>query len=313
MSEFDVVPYDASMAASWNELNETALNGHFLFHRSFMEYHADRFIDASLMLVRDGSPAAIFPANRAGSHLHSHQGLTFGGIVHGGDVRVDQVLEIVDALIAHARHGGATSITYKALPLIYHKCPADEGIYALFRHGAQCRGREVTHAIAYEAPGPRSRRRQRGVRKSGDAGLELGWDNCWDEYWLVLAEVLGRRHNRTPVHTPREMRLLADRFPGNIRLFVAKKDGSTVAGVVTFETPRVAHAQYVAASPHGQALFALDAVFDHLIGFYADTKRYFDFGISTEDGGRWLNAGLAGYKQEWGGGCVAQDTYEINL
>jgi hypothetical protein len=109
------------------------------------------------------------------------------------------------------------------------------------------------------------------------------------------------------------MRLLADRFPGNIRLFVAKKDGAAVAGVVMFETPHVAHAQYVAASRHGQTLCALDAVFDHLIGFYAGTKRYFDFGISTEGGGHHLNAGLAGYKQEWGGGCVAQDTYELTL
>ena len=129
----------------------------------------------------------------------------------------------------------------------------------------------------------------------------------------MLAEVLTRRHNRVPVHTPAEMRLLADRFPDNIRLYVAKKDGATVAGVVMFETPHVAHAQYVAASPRGQALCALDAVFGHLIGFYADTKRYFDFGISTEDSGRHLNAGLAGYKREWGGGCVVQDTYEITL
>jgi hypothetical protein len=313
MSAFEAVPYDASMQASWNGLNEAALNGHFLFHRSFMEYHADRFVDASLMLVRDGAPVAIFPANRAGNHLHSHQGLTFGGVVHGDDAGVDQVLEMFDAVVARARDGGAESITYKAMPSIYHRAPADDGLYALFRHGALCRRREVTHSIAYHAPGRQSRRRQRGLRKSAESDLVLGWDHGWDEFWLMLAEVLARRHNRVPVHTPDEMRLLADRFPDNIRLFVARKDRATVAGVVMFETPYVAHAQYVAANPMGQTLCALDAVFGHLIGFYANTRRYFDFGISTEEGGHHLNSGLAGYKQEWGGGCVVQDTYEITL
>lgn len=312
MSGITVVPYEAAMAASWNAANDAALNGHFLFNRDFMGYHAERFTDASLVFLWNDAPLAIFPANRHGDQLHSHQGLTFGGIVHD-DVRAEQLMEMLEALVARARADGARTIVWKAMPAIYHRAPAEASLYALFRHGATCTQRDVTHAIAYHAPGQRSRRRRRCLRESGRSGLVLGWDDNWDEFWLVLTEVLGRRHNRVPVHTPGEMRLLASRFPDNIRLFVARKDGATVAGVVMFLTPFVAHAQYVAANRHGQALRALDAVFDALIACYANSRRYFDFGISTEDEGRYLNVGLAGYKQEWGGGCVTQDTYAIAL
>jgi hypothetical protein len=311
MSAVAAIPYETSLAGTWNELNETANGGHFLFHRDFMEYHADRFTDASLILVRDHAPIALFPANRDGDTLHSHQGLTFGGIVHGDGVRVEQVLEMFDALVAHARRTAATSIVYKAMPSIYRRSPAEDSLYALFRHGAQCRRREASAAIDYRAPGRRSRRRERALRKSARPGLEFGWDEAWEEYWRVLADVLRRRHDRAPVHSAHEIRLLATRFPANIRLFTARRSEAIVAGVVMFETPYVAHAQYVAASPEGQALCALDGIIDRLIAFYESRKRYFDFGISTEQAGLQLNVGLAGYKREWGGGCVVQDTYQI--
>lgn len=313
MSGITAVPYEGSARQAWNALNAEAANGHFLFDRGFMEYHADRFADASLIFMQDGTPIALLPANRAGDRLHSHQGLTFGGLVHGEALRVAELLAVFDALLAHVRAAGLRTISYKAMPAIYHRTPAEAALYALFRHGARCTRRDVTATIDYRAPVRQSRRRKRSIRRAAAAGLALGWEAAWDEYWPVLAEVLKRRHNRDPVHTPAEIASLATRFAEQIRLFVARHQGEVVAGVVMFETPEVAHAQYVAASPRGQELCALDAIFDHLIGLYAASKRCFDFGISTDDGGLTLNEGLANYKQEWGGGAVVQDTYELAL
>ncbi|WP_117190687.1 GNAT family N-acetyltransferase [Rhizobium terrae] len=314
MNAITVAPYDAMMKQAWNAFNRDAVNGHFLFDRNFMEYHADRFDDASLVLLKQGVVAGIFPASRAGTHLYSHQGLTFGGLVHSQDLRIDEVLEMFNALGEHAKEMGVDSIVYKAMPTIYNRAPAEGSIYALFRNDAICRRRDTSATIDYRAPGQRSRRRARALRKSQAADLQLVWDkDGWEEYWQVLAEVLARRHSRSPVHTCSEIRMLADRFPDNIKLFVAKKDDATVAGVVMFETEHVAHAQYIAAGSRGQELAALDAIFDHLIGHYAGSKRYFDFGISTEQEGRHLNTGLADYKHEWGAGCVVYDTYQWPL
>ena len=43
-----------------------------------------------------------------------------------------------------------------------------------------------------------------------------------------------------------------------------------------------------------------------------DGRRYFDFGISNEDGGRYLNRGLAAQKEGFGGRAVVHDFYEVD-
>ena len=40
---------------------------------------------------------------------------------------------------------------------------------------------------------------------------------------------------------------------------------------------------------------------------------YFDFGISTEDGGQTLNVGLVENKESYGARAVAYDFYELDL
>src|SRR5262249_45051657 len=107
------------------------------------------------------------------------------------------------------------------------------------------------------------------------------------------------------------IQLLAGRFPDNIRLFGAFRDGEMLAGVVVFENPTVTHAQYISSSDAGRTIGALDAVFDHLIKHHCAAKAYFDFGISTVDGGRTLNQGLIEQKEGFGGRAFVHDWYEV--
>src|SRR3546814_8817995 len=104
------------MAQAWNALNRHAGNGHFMFDRGFMDYHADRFSDASLMVVEDGTPIALLPANVADAEAWSHQGLTFDGLVTDG-LGSTGVLAALDACAAPLKAAGAATITYKALQL----------------------------------------------------------------------------------------------------------------------------------------------------------------------------------------------------
>jgi hypothetical protein len=121
----EIVPFTPSLATAWNALNRDARNGHFLFDRGFMDYHADRFSDASLMALDAGQPVALIPANRSGDAIHSHQGLTFGGLVVD-TARATDVLAILDGSAAHWRADGARQLLYKPLPWIYHRRPAQE-------------------------------------------------------------------------------------------------------------------------------------------------------------------------------------------
>lgn len=64
-----------------------------------MEYHSDRFNDHSLMFFDDSQKLlAILPANHADGKLHSHQGLTFGGIIIKSSAK-QEINAIFDAIL----------------------------------------------------------------------------------------------------------------------------------------------------------------------------------------------------------------------
>ena len=52
---FDIRRYTADKADEWNQFVAQSKNGTFLFFRNYVEYHADRFADYSLMFYLDGN------------------------------------------------------------------------------------------------------------------------------------------------------------------------------------------------------------------------------------------------------------------
>ena len=71
---FEVKQYSQEQAREWNAFVEKSRQATFLFNRSYMDYHADRFHDASLMIYRKRQLYALLPANRLDDTLYSHQG-----------------------------------------------------------------------------------------------------------------------------------------------------------------------------------------------------------------------------------------------
>jgi hypothetical protein len=285
-----------------------------MFEREYMEYHSDRFADASLVLRRGERPIAILPASRDGDVVTSHAGLTFGGLLSDGGLTAERALSALDAVLDRLRADGAARLVYKAPPRVYHAAPADEDLYALTRAGATLFRRDLSSAVAPGDPLPAHPSRRRNVRAARDAGLAVTEERAFEELMAVVRENLADRHGLVPVHDDAEMRLLADRFPAQIRLFAVRgTGGGIVAGTIVYETPVVAHAQYIAATEEGRRLFALDLLFDHLIAERFAGKPWFDFGISTTDAGRALNGGLVRYKENFGARGVVHDHYVLDV
>jgi hypothetical protein len=310
--------FEADDAGSWDSFCRGAHGATFLHSRAFLSYHGARFVDRSVVIGRDGEwlgviPAAGHPADP--STVVSHPGATYGGIVHRGRLRGAHMLDALDAARALWASAGYERLLYKAVPHIYQAAPAQEDIYALFRAGAVRYRVDLSSCIDLQYRLPVSERRQRGKRKAQRAGVQVvqGRGHL-AALWPVLANNLMRNHGVAPVHTLDEITLLADRFPEHIHVMAALVDGVVEAGVVLFFGQTVAHAQYIASSETGYAVNALDLLFEEAIGHGARSgKRYFDFGISTEDGGRILNEGLAQFKNEFGAGGVVHEFYELNL
>mgnify|MGYP003749892439 CR=1 FL=1 len=135
----------------------------------------------------------------------------------------------------------------------------------------------------------------------------------YKEYWEILSDNLYEKYKAKPVHSLEEIIKLHTLFPDNIVLFVAMYKGKVVAGVVMYVNEIIAHCQYIASNEIGKEIGALDLLFDYLINYYSIQKKYFDFGISNEQDGRYLNKGLIEYKEGFGARAVCHDFYEINL
>jgi Acetyltransferase (GNAT) domain len=309
----DIVCYDETWREPWNAFAAKAKNGVFFFHRDYMGYHADRFADHSLIVLRDGKPVAMLPASVKADTVVSHGGLTFGGLLVDQTATTPFVLSAFEALIAFLRGHGLRRFVYKCVPHIYHAVPAEEDRYALFVRGARLVRREVTSTVDLPNRVPYQERRRRGVKKAMASGVEVRPTDDLEAFWAILEETLERAHGVRPVHTVAEMRRLRDLFPDNIKLFAAFAGGAMLAGSVVFENPTAVHAQYIAASDAGKRIGALDAVFDYLIADHYRDRRYFDFGISTENGGADLNQGLIEQKEGFGARAVVHDWYEVDL
>lgn len=296
----------------WDELVRNSRTGTFLFLRDYMEYHQDRFEDHSLIFREErGEPVALLPASRRGEVLESHGGLTYGGIVSDASLTAARMLDVFDALLEYLRRESFVLLRYRAVPHIYHRVSAEEDLYALTRNGARVVRRATLSVIDTRHPVAAQSRRRRGAQKARGGGLVCRESDDLAAYWSLLGAVLLETYGARPVHSLEEMALLKRRFPRNIRLFGSFQGTSLVAGVLVYESPTVARAQYIAASEAGKRLAALDLLFDFLLREVYPDKPYFDFGTSESADGRDLNRGVIEFKESLGARTVVQDTYEL--
>ena len=312
MNRFTTVPYHAGFQHEWDEVVRKSKNGNFLHLRNYMDYHSHRFNDVSVLIEKSGKTVAAFPANRCGEDIVSHDGLTYGGLIYGTRTHTTDILEIFYLLVEHYRKTGACRLVYKPVPHIYHRYPAEEDLYSLFRLGAVLVRRDIASVVSLQNRIGLSELRTRSVRKSKEFSLEIREGDFVDRYHALLTDVLARFHVK-PVHSSDELILLKNRFPNNIRLFGAFLENRLLAGTIVYDFGHVAHTQYLANSLADREICALDAVIFNLIEHVFSQYRYFSFGISTENRGRHLNEGLIFQKEGFGARGVVHDCYELRL
>ena len=325
--------YDTSYRILWDNAVNEVRQSVFLFNRDFIDYHKDRFADFSLMVFdHHHKVVALFPAHISQSkkkRIESHGGLTFGGLLLTIKATTHNVNFILSQIIAFYKESGFTELLYKTVPHIYHTYPSEEDLYALFLHQAQLSSRAVSSVIDLRYPCPFSTLRKRKVKKANRSYryVEVSTLQGIAPFWRILKDVLKERHHTAPVHSLVELQYLFSKFKQHIRLFIAiptiesntsnlTLDSLPVAGCILFISKRVIHVQYIAATDQGCALGALDGLFNYLISKmpleYPEIP-YFDFGISTEGGGHYLNEGLIFQKEGFGGRAVCYDSYLIKI
>ena len=312
---FEIVRYTAGHADEWNRFVAESKNGTFLFDRRYMDYHSDRFADHSLMFYEGRRLLAVLPAHIADDTLCTHKGLTYGGLLMSPALTVVQTVELFREMNSYLLGIGIRHVFYKCIPWIYHRLPAEEDLYALY-HVCRARivARDFSTNIFLRKNVPWERVRRRGVARAQHAGISVVRSTDFASFWKVLADNLGSKYGVKPVHSLSEIELLHARFPENIVLYHAVKEGTVIGGLVLYVTEQVVHAQYSSATPEGKKLGAMDILYDRVLHEdYADYP-YFDFGRSTEEAdGSVLNEQLIFQKEGFGGRGLCYDIYQYDL
>lgn len=311
----DIRRYTEADKDAWDAFVAQSKNGTFLFDRNYMDYHADRFRDHSLMIYIDGEIYALLPANEADGVLYSHRGLTYGGLVMSQCCKAAQVRDIFIELNDYLRGQGFVRVVYKHVPWVYAKLPSEEDLFALSNVcRASLLSRDVASVVMLDDRLPFSTLRKRGVKKGILAGLCVREQTDFTLYWRMLELHLGQKFQAKPVHSLDEIMLLKRRFPNNIRLMTVCKDDVLLGGTLLYDCGQTVKTQYIVASEEGRRHGALDFLFDKLLDYYAaEGRQFFDFGTSNLPENDDLNDSLIFQKEGFGGRAVCYDTYEWKL
>ena len=306
--------YNDTYKSDWDEFVDLSKNSTFLFKRDFMNYHSARFDDHSLLIFKDSQLIAIFPSNKVGNNIYSHQGLTYGGILIKNDIKFAQYLEIFNHILNYYFKNSFKKLFLKQIPSIYNSNFNDELDYIAFVSEAKTYRRDILSVIDLQNNFKISKDRLQGFKRGIKNNLQITETDDLKDFWNeILIPTLKNKHSVKPVHNLDEIQLLKNRFNKNIRQFNVFHEGKIVAGTTIFQTKNVIHVQYIGSNNKKNTLGSLDFLFYQLITNTFSDHRFFDFGTSNENSGKKINDGLLYWKEGYGARSLIQNFYEIEI
>lgn len=314
MQNYSVRKYIPADYPRWNDFISQAGNATFLFHRDFMEYHQDRFEDHSLIIEDEKNWVAVLPANRVENVIHSHQGLTYGGLVFKEDLGGNTVIILLASLLDYLKRNHFKTFFVKPILSFYcHKIFT--GIECLLIHKkAELYRKDMNLTISFKENYTVSKSKLKHFRRVAALGLEIRQDNDFRAFWSeVLEQRLLEKHNAKPIHSVDEIMYLHSKFPENIKQYNVYFEGEIIAGITLFIFKNGVKSQYGATTAVGEKMRALDFLFITLIHGYQDKMAFFDMGTVAENNELGYNPGLLKQKEELGCSIYAQDYYSLAL
>lgn len=305
--------YNPDFYKIWNDFISKSKNGTFLFHRDFMEYHHDRFLDFSLLIFEEEKLLGVLPANVVNKELFSHQGLTYGGLVVSEKLRTTDYISIFQAVLKFLNDSDISHFHIKDLPSFYTKQFSDEIKYLQFILDADVYRKDICSVINLLENFSISKSVKRDFNISVNKNYSIDYYGSFELFWnQVLIPNLWETHQAKPVHSLEEIIYLKNLFPENIKqVNVFSAEGKIIGGTTLFITENVIHSQYISLNKNFSNDGVLDFLYLSLIEKFKNEKKYFDFGISNENQGRNINKGLLFWKEKFGARTAIQEFYKF--
>ncbi len=279
-----------------------------------MEYHSDRFKDHSLLLFKNEKLAAVFPANRLGDEIYSHQGLTYGGLI-SRSVSISELEGTYKALLAYLKKEGISQLHMKTPPLFVPNPYSSAMEYFLVQSGAKIMRRDLNYVLDLRNEVKLHKSKRKKIAALDTSQMEIVKTEDLAPFWNdILKPVLDERYDSKPVHTVEEIMKLKEQFPANIVQYNVSIEGTLIAGMTLFLNKKVVKSQYGAANELGKEYRALDWLYVQLFKEFKEMGyEYFDMGTTNTNAGMDYNKGLSKYKEEFGALPMNLDSYTLHL
>ena len=292
-----------------------SVNGTFLQTRRFLNYHpADRFTDASFALEKSGTIVAYFPGVEKEQTFVSHAGSTFGGPIIAKSFytgsRIREILTEADQYFSEKFKG----VLFKVTPELFAKESPDLLDYTLEHMGYTRHTELSSYCTLHSGVDPLEncdKECRRIFKKSEIEAIRFGNLEKTEDFetFYHFLEISKSKHNVHPVHTLQELYDLKDnRIPDHIRFRGIWDKDTLVAAMMLFlfEGTKTIHGQYIAPNPDYEKFQPTTALYVRVMREAAiEGYQKISWGISTENGGEFLNENLLRFKESLGAkACV---------
>jgi hypothetical protein len=290
--------YSNEHKIAWDEFLSKTEPGSVLHYRDYMDYHSNRFEDFSVCFWEYDELVAIIPGNSIENSWHSHQGLTFGGLITTTR-DVSQIIKLNLLLCEYLVKNSFTTSTITISPNSFWEKGNAEQIYALNQLNYKTVEVHLNQFIGMDRKMPP--KKHSNARAADRKGVTLSTSAHYlQELYQLIDRNLLEKYDRKPVHTFPELKSLCESFPKKIVVFTMILENEVVAGAVIFVSKYCLHIQYLAASNRGRTLRAQDLLITKLDEFAKQENRNLSFGKSTSGLDAALNEQLFRFKSEYG-------------
>lgn len=329
MLQLRIEKYRSDIEQQWDDfvLNKS-INGTFLQTKNFLNYHGNKFEDASLIIYKGSNTiVAVIPAvciyENGKKKFSSHCGSTFGGIVISKTFYNIQHMEAIFLLIEDyltAEHFHEAE--FKCTSAIFASGNIELLYYFFYQKGYHSND-ELSFYIDFNHYNPDissnfTAARRRDYKYSLKSDLTFRQLFSTSEIALfheILCENL-KKYNTSPVHTLEELLDFNEKRLKNFVSFfgVFSQDNMISGSMVFYFGKKVFHTQYLAAKQDYLHLYPMNFLDTNLIALArANGFRFFSFGISTENHGKFLNKHLAQFKEGFGTEYMLNRTFVKKL
>jgi hypothetical protein len=306
-----ITKYHSSNKDEWDDFVNRNNPSLVLHYRSYMEYHSERFNDFSICFWNGNTLVAIVPGNADGKSWHSHQGLTFGGLITSKSDLFERV-SFINLMHNFLMNEGFNSSSMTVAPNSFYPHGNADSVYVLQQAGYQITAVHLNQYLerGSSLPAKKVSNARAALRKGSLLSTNL---DLLPQIYALIAENLMAKYSRNPVHSLAELHLLCSKFPKEIDAYSVTLEKQVVAGAIVFQSGDCSHIQYLAANVTGKKIRAQDYLVNQILEKSKSANKNLSFGKSTAGESAILNTNLFHFKEEFGSQTENIFTFTKNL